>query len=184
MVWLELLEFVCLIGIFVTFVGFTVQLARKKDNKSKKEWGVTLLGFSVIFLICITIMPVSEFNEKDEIHRSVVEATESEKQTSTIEQKHIEQSEVEIFAKNNNVSVKLAESLKSVLESMELTDKSRVGIFHYNLSHVYNWKQVEDYADGQRYSAWMDMEHIWYIYVKDDMVVGVRDGHGNIFYSE
>lgn len=62
------------------------------------------------------------------------------------------------------------------------TIKSRVGVFHYDLSDVYDWKQIEDWANGERYSAYMDMEHIWYIYVKDNVVVGVRDGHGNIFY--
>lgn len=92
--------------------------------------------------------------------------------------------ETERFAENNDVSVELTESIETVLAGMELTDKSRVGVFHYNLSDVYNWKQIEDWAEGQRYSAWMAQEHIFYFYVKDDTVVGVRDSRGNIFYLE
>lgn len=92
--------------------------------------------------------------------------------------------ETEKFAENNDVSVELAESIETVLAGIDLTDKSRVGIFQYGLSDVYNWKQIEDWAEGQRYSAWMAQEHTFYFYVKDDIVVGVRDGHGNVFYTE
>lgn len=92
--------------------------------------------------------------------------------------------DTEMFAENNDVSVELAESIKTVLEGMKLTDKSRVGVFHYELSDVYNWKQIEDWAEGQRYSAWMAQEHTFYFYVKDDRIVSIRDGHANVFYIE
>lgn len=92
--------------------------------------------------------------------------------------------ETEKFAENNDVSVELAESLETVLAEIDLTDKSRVGVFQYGLSDVYNWKQIEDWAEGQRYSAWMAQEHTFYFYVKDDRIVGVRDGHDNVFYIE
>jgi hypothetical protein len=95
-----------------------------------------------------------------------------------------EQTEIEKFAENNDISVGLTESIETVLAGMELTDKSRIGVFHYELSDVYNWKQVEDWGEGQRYSAYMAQEHILYFYVKDDTVVGVRDGNGNVFYAE
>lgn len=147
MIFLGIAEFVCLIGIPVTLIGFLVQLVRKKPNK--KTWGITLICFLAVFVVCIAITPTPETTEE-----------------------------------NNGISVSLAESLESVLVGMELTDKSRVGIFHYDLSNVYEWKQIEDWANAQRYSAYMDLEHVWYIYVKDDVVVGVRDGNGNIFYSE
>lgn len=96
----------------------------------------------------------------------------------------IEKTEVEKFAEKNKISVELTESLENVLVNMELTDDSKVGVFHYDLSHVYDWKQIEDWANGQRYSAWMDMEHIFYFYVTENEVVGVRDGHGNVFYTK
>lgn len=108
------------------------------------------------------------------------EETDAEKKTQSEESK---KSDAERFADENNVSVKLAESLESALEGMELTDKSRVGVFHYDLSDVYDWSPEENWANGKRYSAWMDMEHVWYIYVTDDTVVGIRDGSGNIYYS-
>ena len=92
--------------------------------------------------------------------------------------------EVEEFAERNNMSVELVESLETVLAGMKLTNKSRVGVFHYELSDVYNWKQIEDWAEGQRYSAWMAQEHIFYFYVKDDRIVSVRDRHANVFYIE
>lgn len=104
---------------------------------------------------------------------SIDETSETETKTDT-----------EKFAENNGVSVEFAESIETVLAGMELTDKSRVGVFHYELSDVYNWKQIEDWAEGQRYSAWMAQEHIFYFYVKDDRIVSVRDGNANVFYIE
>lgn len=95
-----------------------------------------------------------------------------------------EKTELERFAENNDMSVELAESIETVLAGIDLTDKSRVGVFHYGLSDISNWKQIEDWAEGQRYSAYMAQEHTFYFYVKDDTIVGVRDGHGNVFYTE
>lgn len=91
--------------------------------------------------------------------------------------------EAERFAADNDISVALTESLESVLIGMELADSSRLGVFHYELSDVYNFEQVDDWAEGQRYKMWMDMEHVWYAYCKGDAVVGVRDGNGNVFYT-
>lgn len=104
---------------------------------------------------------------------STNESSETETKTDT-----------EKFAESNDVSVELAESIETVLTGMELTDKSRVGVFHYELSDVYNWRQIEDWAEGQRYSAWMAQEHIFYFYEKDDRIVSVRDGNANVFYIE
>lgn len=196
MVLLGIAEFVCLIGIPVTLVGFLVQFARKKANK--KAWGITLICFLVVFVVCFILTPTSEEDNKDvavttdesSAVTSEQGSTEGESEKVVSEQwadeesQNQEKTEAEKFAESNDVSVSLAESLESVLADMELTDKSRVGVFHYNLSQVYEWKQIEDWADGQRYSAYMDMEHVWYIYVKNNIVVGIRDGNGNIFYSE
>lgn len=198
MVFLGIAEFICLIGIPVTLIGFFVQLIRKKSNK--KAWGVTLICFLAVFVVCVALTPTLEPKEEsnegiatteqkeesDEDVAATIEPVEDESSTVATEepQQETEKTEAEKFAENNDISVSLAESLESALIGMELTDKSRVGVFHYDLSHVYEWKQIEDWAYGQRYSAYMDMEHIWYIYVKDDVVVGIRDGNGNIFYSE
>lgn len=198
MVFLGIAEFVCLIGIPVTLIGFLAQLVRKKANK--KMWGITLICFLAVFVVCVALTPTPEQKEDNEGIATTTEPKENDTTTepvidesSTIvsesepteePQHETEKTEAEKFAESNDVSVSLAESLESALVGMELTDKSRVGVFHYDLSHVYEWKQIEDWAYGQRYSAYMDMEHVWYIYVKDDVVVGVRDGHGNVFYSE
>ena len=192
MIFLGIAEFVCLIGIPVALIGFLVQLVRKKPNK--KTWGITLICFLAVFVVCIAITPTPETTEENnEVMDTASERKEEpdedvavtpEPEPTEESQLKTEKTEAEKFAENNGISVSLAESLESVLVGMELTDKSRVGIFHYDLSNVYEWKQIEDWANGQRYSAYMDLEHVWYIYVKDDVVVGVRDGNGNIFYSE
>lgn len=195
MVFLGIAEFICLIGIPVTLVGFLIQLARKKPNK--KIWGITLIGFLAIFVVCVAITPTPESEEESEkniaatVDEDVSEPMEdaqstviSESEPTEEPKQESEKTEAEKFAESKEISVELAESLESVLADMELTDKSKVGVFHYDLSDVYEWKQIDDWAYGERYSAFMDMEHVWYIYVKDDVVVGVRDGHGNIFYSE
>lgn len=190
MMFLGIVELVCLIGIPVILIGFLVQLARKKPNK--KAWGITLICFLAVFVVCVTLTPTSELREEND--KDVITTVQSSEENNAITdpvtsksestEEPQQQTEAEKFAENNGVSVSLAESLESVLVDIELTDKSRVGIFHYNLSNVYEWKQIEDWENGQRYSAYMDLEHVWYIYVKDDVVVGVRDGNGNIFYSE
>lgn len=160
-------------------------MARKKQNK--KAWGIAFVCLWAVLIVCVVNTPTSDQEDiVSELTETPVETsskpTETPKAKSKKKTTNEEKTEAEEFAEENNVSVKLAESLETVLTGMELTDSSRVGIFHYDLSNVYNWKQIEDWADGKRYSAWMDMEHIWYIYVTDNTVVGVRDGHGNIYY--
>lgn len=177
---------ISMIGFPLSLIGFFIQLARKKPSKT--VWGIIAICFVVVFVVCMFLTPSSNDVSAPETEK----VTESEKQEPKTEitesepaqsQEQVEQTEAEKFAKKNNISVGLAESLESALAGMELTDKSRVGVFHYNLSHVYDWTQIEDWAYGERYSVYMDMEHVWYIYVKDDTVVGIRDGSGNILYS-
>lgn len=152
-------------GGFVLGVVLLILSATKK--KSKPVLLVLSLAISLVcaigFVVDISIDPVK-----------------NEEQTSQVEEK----TEIEKFAENNNVSVELAESLETVLAEIDLTDKSRVGVFNYTLSDISNWKQIEDWAEGQRYSAYMAQEHTFYFYVKDDEIVGVRDGHSNVFYTE
>ena len=203
---------ICVIATPVCLIGFIVQSIRK--HPGKKKWLTRLkncfLAFAVALLVAVVPALLNgpesdaeapqdpgeteEVDEEEPVEEEaqpeepVEESEQSQKpveeEPQEPEEEAAEKTEAEQFAEDNDVSVELAESLETVLAGMELTDTSRVGIFHYELSHVYNWKQIEDWADGERYSAWMDMEHVWYIYVKDDVVVGVRDGHGNIFYEE
>lgn len=175
-----------LAGMIIALIGVVVQAIRKRKIKI---WVIVLIGCIIAFLVSFAVTPTPDETESkapvvDETqqtgHEDITQSSESEN-TAT---EDIEKTEAEKFAEENNTSVELAESLETVLTGMELTDSSKVGVFHYNLSHVYEWKQIDDWAEGERYSAYMDLEHVWYIYVKGDTVVGVRDGHGNIFYSE
>lgn len=65
MLLLGLVEFICLIGVPVTSVGFLIQLFRKKANK--KQWGITLLAFLFVTIACFIITPVSEEQEDEQI---------------------------------------------------------------------------------------------------------------------
>ncbi len=179
------LGLLCLAGVAVSIVVCIIQTIRKK--KSKTAWGLAAICMTVGFIVCIILTPssppkkVPESTVAPEV--SVPEEKSTEQPTSE-PTPEVEKTEAEKFAEANGVSVELAESLETVLTGMELTDKSRVGVFHYDLSDVYDWEQVEDWAEGQRYSAWMAQEHIFYFYVKENAVVGVRDANGSVFYSE
>lgn len=118
-----------------------------------------------VFAICFALTPVSDKNETDTNQNinvseqtnstdSVSEHIENEinREQSTTEEK--EATEAEKFSQKNKVSLELAESLESVLEGIELTDKSKVGVFHYDLTDIYEWKQIDDWAYGERYSGW------------------------------
>ena len=176
------------ISMFVTpiaLIVFLVQVARKK--KSKTVWGIVTIISVFIFVGAILYPTPSNDNEDtNDVAQSTPSKTKEpipETQTPVSETQEVK-SETEIFADENDISIQLAKSIKTVLKGMKLTDKSRVGVFHYTLSDVSSWEQIDDWAEGQRYSAYMAEEHIFYFYVKDDTVVGVRDGHGNVFYSE
>ena len=184
---IALLGLISMIGFPIALIGFFIQLARRKSNK--KIWAIGAMCFVVFFVVFMfSILGSESGNENSNSSAESVESTTSESQQTDVSDKESsaddkEKSEAEKFAEENNTSVHLAESLESALDGMELTDKSRVGEFHYSLSDVYEWSRTDDWANGERYSAYMDMEHVWYIYVKDDTVVGIRDGNGNIYYS-
>lgn len=94
-----------------------------------------------------------------------------------------ETSAAEDFAAKYGITVELAQSLEDVLAGIELTDTSRVGVFHYDLSDVESFKQTNDWAEGDRYTMSMDGEHIWIAYSKDDIIVGIKGSNGDTFYQ-
>lgn len=183
----EVISFVAFLGILPAFIGFIIQSIRKKPNK--KRWGIAALCCLILFIVIP--MPnskrpnneVSKNTTKVKVEKKVVKETKPSAKKVKRKKPKKEQSEVEKFAKDNNISVTLAKDLKKVLGEMELTDKSRVGTFHYELSDVYEWERIEDWAEGRRYSGWMDMEHIFYYYVKDDRIVSVRTSDGSFLYQ-
>lgn len=86
-------------------------------------------------------------------------------------QKNENLTEAENFAKNNGISVKLAEGVEYALSQSEMPD---------SLESLRDWEQMDDYAEGQRYKAWsysVVNERYYYIvfYVKDDVVESIRD---------
>ncbi len=199
MFFLGLTEFICLIGLAVSLVGFIVCAIKKK---AKIKWGFIFLGSFIVLVICIAITPDSVKNKDAEEKgtQTVVKETESDDNSTEIEKventetesdatvelepETEEKTETELFAEKYGVSLQLSESIDSVLSGMKLTDTSRDGVFHYTISDVKSWKKLDDWAEGERYSGYMAEEHIWYFYIKNDAIVGVRDGNGNIFYSE
>lgn len=79
--------------------------------------------------------------------------------------------EAENFAKNNGISVKLAESIEYSLSQSEMPD---------SLESLRDWEQMDDYGEGQRYKAWsysvVNERHYYMVfYVKDDVVESIRD---------
>lgn len=159
----ETLVIIFIVGTAISSIIFVIQSLRKRP--SRKLWGIAIIFFVSALIISCLFLPDGALSDSDEGEK-VEKVSETEK-----------------FAKDNNISVALAEDLKRVLGEMELTDKSRVGAFHYELSDVYDWQRVEDWAEGRRYSGWMDMEHIFYYYVKDDRIVSVRTSEGDFLYQ-
>lgn len=186
---IETLAGISFIGLIISLIAFIIQLLRRKANK--KQWGIAIVFLLIAFLIAGALRPYYRSSDSskrvEKVEKKTVEEpkqTKKEKKAKPAVKKQKKKlSETERFAKDNNISVALAEDLKRVLGEMELTDKSRVGAFHYELSDVYEWERVEDWAEGRRYSGWMDMEHIFYYYVKDDKIVSVRTSDGDFLYQ-
>lgn len=144
-----MLLFISLVGIIVTLIGFIIQLARKKQ--SKKSWGITMACFLMVFSVSCIFLPNDE-SQKSEVTTEVKEKTEADK-----------------FAEENDISVELAENIEQALSESEHS---------YSLSQVYNWEQIDDYAYGQRYTGWLNMEYVWVFYVKDNSVDSIRQQKG------
>lgn len=87
------------------------------------------------------------------------------------------QTKAEAFAEENGISVELAEDLEDVLSKTELDG----GVKH-NLSSVKGWKQIDNWANGERYGAQLDWKNVYFFYVKDNKIVGIRDDSGNYYY--
>lgn len=184
----------CAIATPILLIIFIIKAIRKKPKKwiglSALFCVAGILLFSVVGGLTMTDEQRAELeSRKAEETVAPAESTQEpvseseEKQESTQEPPEETKTQAEQFAEDNDIPVALAESLETVLAGIDLTDKSRVGIFQYGLSDITNWKQIEDWAEGQRYSAYMAQEHVFYFYVKDDTVVGVRDSHVNVFYT-
>lgn len=94
--------------------------------------------------------------------------TKKEKPSSNVEG-YSEQ--VVAFSEDNNVSLELAESIELALSQTDIPS---------TIESLREWKQIDDYSDGQRYTTWsysVTKEQYYYMtfYVKDNVVESIRD---------
>lgn len=89
-----------------------------------------------------------------------------------------EKTDAEKFAEENSISVELAESIENALSQTDVP---------FSLNKLNDWEQIEDYADGQRYTGWVystaqDKYYYMVFYVSGDTVVGIRDQKNGLEY--
>ena len=82
-----------------------------------------------------------------------------------------ELTDAEKFAQDNGISVELAQDIENALSQTDVPP---------SLNKLNEWKRIEDYTDGQRYTGWIYsnvQEKYYYMvfYVKDDTVESIRD---------
>ena len=82
-----------------------------------------------------------------------------------------EKTDAEKFAEEKSISVELAQSVEDALSQTDVPP---------SLNKLNDWKQIDDYAYGQRYTGWVYsnvQERYYYMvfYVQDDVVVSIRD---------
>lgn len=83
----------------------------------------------------------------------------------------VELTDAEKFAQENGISVELAQDIENALSQTDVPP---------SLNILNEWKQVEDYAEGQRYTGniYSNVQERYYymvFYVKDDRVESIRD---------
>lgn len=89
-----------------------------------------------------------------------------------------EKTDAEKFAEENSISVELAQDIENALSQTDVPP---------SLNKLNEWKQIEDYADGQRYTGWIYsnvQEKYYYMvfYVKNDTVESIRDQKNGLEY--
>lgn len=133
----------------------------KTKKKSKKG--------NVIIILVLVIMAYVVSNIIINYNKNLNKTDSSVSETS--------KTKAEAFAEENGISVELAEDLEDVLSKTELDG----GVKH-NLSSVKGWKQIDNWANGERYGAQLDWKNVYFFYVKDNKIVGIRDDSGNYYY--
>lgn len=89
-----------------------------------------------------------------------------------------EKTDAEKFAQDNGISVELAQNIENALSQTDVPP---------SLNKLNEWKQIEDYADGQRYTGWIYsnvQEKYYYMvfYVSGDTVESIRDQKNGLEY--
>lgn len=89
-----------------------------------------------------------------------------------------ELTDAEKFAQDNGITVELAQDIENALSQTDVPP---------SLNKLNEWKQIEDYAEGQRYTGWIYsnvQEKYYYMvfYVRDDTVESIRDQKNGLEY--
>lgn len=89
-----------------------------------------------------------------------------------------EKTDAEKFAQDNGISVELAQDIENALSQTDVPP---------SLNKLNEWKQIEDYAEGQRYTGWIYsnvQEKYYYMvfYVSGDTVESIRDQKNGLEY--
>ena len=87
------------------------------------------------------------------------------------QEKVVELTDAEKFAQENGISVELAQDIENALSQTDVPP---------SLNILNEWKQIDDYAEGQRYTGniYSNAQNRYYymvFYVKDDKVESIRD---------
>lgn len=83
----------------------------------------------------------------------------------------VELTDAEKFAQENGISVELAQDIENALSQTDVPP---------SLNILNEWKQIDDYAEGQRYTGniYSNAQNRYYymvFYVKDDKIESIRD---------
>lgn len=83
----------------------------------------------------------------------------------------VELTDAEKFAQENGISVELAQDIENALSQTDVPP---------SLNILNEWKQIDDYAEGQRYTGniYSNAQNRYYymvFYVKDDKVESIQD---------
>ena len=159
-----------LVFIPVAFVVFLVLTIRKKP--AKKTWGIITLATVIVFGAAMGISIAKDGvrpMEKKEPTVSTQPPVESTTEPTVITDEPKEETAAEKFARINDIPVALAEDIEYALSQSEHS---------YTLNQVYQWEQIDDYAYGQRYTGYMDLEYVWVFYVRDNKVESIRQQKG------
>lgn len=89
-----------------------------------------------------------------------------------------EKTDAEKFAQDNGISVELAQDIENALSQTDVPP---------SLNKLNEWKRIEDYAEGQRYTGWIYsnvQEKYYYMvfYVSGDTVESIRDQKNGLEY--
>lgn len=165
-----------LVFIPIALAVFIVLTIRKKPTK--KAWGIITLATVIVFGATMGISIAKDEvrpMEKKEPPVSTQPPVESTTEPTVVTDEPKEETAAEKFARINDIPVALAEDIEYALSQSEHS---------YTLNQVYQWKQIDDYAYGQRYTGYMDLEYVWVFYVRDNKVESIRQQKGlNYIYQ-